>query len=191
MPGCEHVGVLLTRAEEVGFIGAIAACEQRSVPKSARLLCLENSRSFPESPIGSGPIVRVGDRMSVFEPTLTNAVSMLMTDHAATNPTFKWQRKLMPGGTCEATTFSAYGYQSTCLCLPLGNYHNMQGIDAVVAGLTKTAKVGPEFIAMSDYHGLIEMLIVCAAQLNSSKSPTLRAKMEQLYRDYGFVLGGR
>jgi endoglucanase len=191
MPGCEHVGVLLTRAEEVGFIGAIAACEHGSVSKHARLLCLENSRSFAESPIGGGPIVRVGDRMSVFEPTLTNAVSMLMMDHAAANPNFKWQRKLMPGGTCEATTFSAYGFQSTCLCLPLGNYHNMQDIDAVVAGRAKTAKVGPEFIAMSDYHGLIEMLVVCATRLDSSKTPTLRAKMEQLYRDYGFVLGGR
>lgn len=191
MPGCGHVGVLLTRAEEVGFIGAIAACENKSVPQDARLLCLENSRSFAESPIGGGPIVRVGDRMSVFEPTLTNAVSMIMTEHAAVNPHFKWQRKLMPGGTCEATTFSAYGYQSTCLCLPLGNYHNMTDIDAVVAGRAKTAKVGPEFISIADYLGLIEMLVACATRLDSSKSPTLRAKMEQLYRDNGFVLSGR
>ena len=42
----------------------------------------------------------------------------------------------MPGGACEATAFSAYGYESTCLCLPLGNYHNMHDID-VVAGRRK------------------------------------------------------
>ncbi|HWB20271.1 MAG TPA: M20/M25/M40 family metallo-hydrolase, partial [Phycisphaerales bacterium] len=48
----QHVGVLLTRAEEIGFIGTLAACTQRSVPRNARLICLENSRSFPESPIG-------------------------------------------------------------------------------------------------------------------------------------------
>ena len=39
-----HAGVLLTRAEEVGFVGAIAACKHRSVPPTARLICLETRR---------------------------------------------------------------------------------------------------------------------------------------------------
>ena len=132
-------------AEEVGFVGAIGAATNGLVPKNARLVCLENSRSFPESPIHDGPIVRVGDRMTVFSPDLTNDISTLMTAHAAATPSFKWQRKLMAGGACEATAFSAFGFQSTCLCLPLGNYHNMQAIDDVVAG-QRPAKVGPEFI---------------------------------------------
>ena len=59
------VGALFTRAEEVGFIGTLAACADASVPAGTRLLCLENSRSFPESPIGNGPILRVGDRLAV------------------------------------------------------------------------------------------------------------------------------
>ncbi|MHC4990819.1 MAG: M20/M25/M40 family metallo-hydrolase, partial [Planctomycetota bacterium] len=48
--GTDHVGLLLTVAEEVGFLGAIAACKLRTVPRSSRLICLENSRSFPDSP---------------------------------------------------------------------------------------------------------------------------------------------
>ena len=189
LKGCEHVGVLLTRAEEVGFIGAIAACKHKSVAKNTRLICLENSRSFPhDSPIGAGPIVRVGDKMSVFAPTLTNQISMLMAEHQKANPHFKFQRKLMPGGTCEATTFSTYGYQSTCLCLPLGNYHNMIDIDGVVGGTTRLARVGPEFISIEDYHGLIEMLVVCATQMDSADAPTLKGRMEALIKDYGFVL---
>ncbi|MHC4211283.1 MAG: M20/M25/M40 family metallo-hydrolase, partial [Planctomycetota bacterium] len=67
-------GVLLTRAEEIGFIGAIAACKNHTITKRARFLCLENSRSFAESPIGDGPILRVGDRLSVFSPQLTNRI---------------------------------------------------------------------------------------------------------------------
>lgn len=186
--GCEHVGLLFTRAEEIGFIGAIAACKHKSVPKNARLVCLENSRSFPhDSPIGAGPIVRVGDKMSVFEPTLTNQISMLMMEHQKIAPHFKYQRKLMPGGTCEATTFSTYGYQSTCLCLPLGNYHNMIDIDGVLAG-KRPAKVGPEFISIDDYRGLIEMLILCATKLDSCDAPRLHARMEGLFKEYGFVL---
>jgi putative aminopeptidase FrvX len=182
-----HVGLLFTRAEEIGFIGAIAACKHRSVPTNSRLICLENSRSFAESPIGAGPIVRVGDKMSVFGPSLTNCISMIMIEHQRAHPDFKWQRKLMPGGTCEATTFSTYGYQSTCLCLPLGNYHNMTDIDGVAAG-KRPAKVGPEFISIEDYHGLIEMLIICATQLDSASVPSLHDRMEQLYAAHSDVL---
>ena len=185
--GMSHVGVLLTRAEEVGFIGAIAACKLRSVPKSSRMICLENSRSFAESPIGGGPIVRVGDRMSVFDPRLTNRISLIMFEHEKKNPQFKWQRKLMAGGRCEATTFSSYGYESTCLCLPLGNYHNMQEIDGVAAG-KRPARVGPEHIAVADYHGLIEMLIIAIARLDDPDLPDLKAQMEELHEKYGFVV---
>jgi putative aminopeptidase FrvX len=187
--GLEHVGLLFTRAEEVGFIGAIAACQRRSVPKNARLICLETSRSFADSPIGGGPIVRVGDRSSVFEPTLTNTVSALVQAHADATPGFRWQRKLMPGGTCEATTFSVYGYRSTCLCLPLGNYHNMVDIDGVTAG-TRPARTGPEFISLDDFHGLVETLVLCATQLDRGARTSLRDRMEGLMREYGGVLKG-
>ncbi|MEE8156288.1 MAG: M20/M25/M40 family metallo-hydrolase [Phycisphaerales bacterium] len=183
-----NVGVLLTRAEEIGFIGAIAACKLRSVPKRARLICLENSRSFAESPIGAGPIVRVGDKASVFSPQLTNRISAIMTLHQQRHPSFKWQRKLMPGGTCEATTFSSYGYESTCFCLALGNYHNMVDIDGVAAG-RRQARVGPEHISVSDYHGLVEMLVVCCTQLDSAKVPTIASRMERLIAQHGSIVG--
>ena len=185
--GYEHVGVLLTRAEEIGFIGAIAACKYKSVAKDARLICLENSRSYAESPVGGGPILRVGDKSSVFGPLLTNRIAAIMEAHQKNNPPFKWQRKLMPGGTCEATTFSAYGYTSTCLCLPLGNYHNMADIDGVAAG-KRPARVAPEYISVGDYHGLIEMLAVTAAMIDRDDVPDLKARMEQLIKERGFVL---
>jgi putative aminopeptidase FrvX len=185
--GMAHVGLLFTRAEEVGFVGALAACRAHSIPKRARLICLENSRSFPESPIGGGPIVRVGDRMSVFEPSLTNDIALLMVEHEKRRNGFKWQRKLMPGGTCEATAFSTYGYRSTCLCLPLGNYHNMVDIDEVLAG-RRPAQVGPEYISVADFHGLIDMLVVCAEGLDSPTRPSLRGRMEELLQKGEHVL---
>ena len=185
--GYTHVGVLLTRAEEVGFIGTLAACVARSVPRAARLICLENSRSFPDSPIGAGPIVRVGDKASVFDPTLTNDISQLMMDYEKTHPAFRWQRKLMPGGTCEATAFSTYGYRATCLCLPLGNYHNMVDIDGVQAG-TRPARVGPEFISVADFHGLVEMLIACAERLDAPDRPSLRRRLQGLLREHGHLV---
>ena len=34
------------------------------------------------------------------------------------------QRCLMSGGTCEATAYQLYGYETGGLCIALGNYHN-------------------------------------------------------------------
>ena len=186
--GFEHIGLLLTRAEEVGFVGAIAACKLRTVPKSSRLICLENSRSFPESPIGAGPILRVGDRLSVFEPNLTNAMSDIMLAYEKKHPDFKWQRKLMPGGACEATAFATYGYLSTCVCLPLGNYHNMRDIDAVKAGTRKDARVGREFISVDDFHGLVDLLLICCAQLDEQREP-VKTRLDKLLDDRGYLVG--
>jgi endoglucanase len=182
------VGLLFTRAEEIGFIGAIAACRLGSMPRGARLMCLENSRSFADSPIGAGPIIRVGDRMSVFSPALTNRVSDIVTAHANANPHFKWQRRLMPGGACEATAFAAYGHESTCLCLPLGNYHNMRDIDGVLAG-RRPARVGPEFIAIADFHGLVEMLIVACTNLDSAPASSATQRFDDLLQRHGALIG--
>jgi hypothetical protein len=54
------VRALLTRAEEVGFVGAIAAARGRTVPAGARIVAIEASKAFPHAPQGAGPILRVG-----------------------------------------------------------------------------------------------------------------------------------
>jgi len=182
LPALGHVGVLLTRAEEIGFVGAIAAAKNKSVPKSSRLLCLETSRSFSESPIGGGPILRVGDKTSVFGPDITNAASEIMNAQKK----FTWQRKLMPGGTCESTAFCEYGYLSTCLCLALGNYHNMKDIDGVLQK-NKPAKVAPEVISVNDFHGLVEMLKIICRDLDKPRKASLRKALEtrlKMYRKF-------
>jgi endoglucanase len=160
-----HVGLLFTRAEEVGFVGAIHVARNGFVPRAARLVCLENSRSFPhDSPIGAGAILRVGDRLSVFAPALTNELGELFGAARTKDPSFRFQRKLMPGGACEATAFAAHGFESTCLCLPLGNYHNMVDIDGVQSGRRK-AKVGSEFVSMADFESLVRMIEIAATGL--------------------------
>lgn len=184
------VGLLLTRAEEVGFIGAIAACRDGFIPQGARLLALENSRAFPESPIGAGPIVRVGDRMSVFDPALTGACARLCEalekERANSERPFRWQRRLMPGGACEATCFCAFGYSATCLCLPLGEYHNMGALTEVERGEHGAARILPERIGVEDFHNLTDLLVACARALGEPQDA--RAKMNELFAKTGFVL---
>jgi endoglucanase len=194
-PAAAHTRLLFTRAEEIGFVGAIAACKHRTLPLNARVLALENSRSFPhDSPIGAGPIVRVGDRISTFSPTLTAAVAKCAETLAKSRDTtpdkFRWQRKLMPGGACEASAYQAYGHDATCICLPLGNYHNMADLERVQAGdadAVANARAGHEFISAADFHGLVDLLIACATGLSDAEPIT--TMMERLYAERSFVLG--
>ena len=189
----QPVRVLFTRAEEIGFLGAIAAVREKTVPRDARVIALENSRAFPESPIGGGPVVRVGDRLSVFSPGLTAAIAKRAEDLAAASvkqaggAAWKWQRKLMAGGACEASVFCEAGYEATCVCLALGNYHNMADLTAVQAKTnSEPATIGCEHVSLSDYDGLIDLLVACAEELPEA-SP-VSALVEKLWRERAGVL---
>lgn len=197
-----RAAILCTRAEEVGFIGAIAACKLGTIPQGARVIALENSRAYDDSPLGAGPIVRVGDRLSTFSPTLNAAVARVAQsltgeqEPDAGRPAitadlrFKWQRKLMPGGACEATAYHAFGHEATCVCLPLGNYHNMADLDRyeadIKASREPTARIAPEFISTADYDGLVDLLAACAKDLQAAE-PVID-RLEKLYTERKSIL---
>ena len=95
----------------------------------------------------------------------------------------------MAGGACEASVFCAHGYTSTCVCLPLGAYHNMADLDAVQAGSNETRpRVGREFIGLDDYFGMIDLLIACGLDLPTRSS--FAQRVEKLWAERKFVLEG-
>ena len=190
--------ILLTLAEEVGFIGAIGACRLGTIHPGARVIALECSRASIDAPLGAGPIVRVGDRLSVFSPALTAAVAKRAEEIAgapppsasqklADAPAWKWQRKLMSGGACEASVFCAFGHEATCVCLPLGNYHNMGDLDAVQAETnTKPPTLAREEIALADYDNLVDLLEACA--INLPEAGGLRDRIDKLWQERAHIL---
>ena len=197
------VRLLFTRAEEIGFVGAIAACKFGTMPKGSRVLALENSRAFADSPLGAGPIVRVGDRLSVFTPWLTSACAAraeelfggpatpTASQSIKVAPKRAWQRKLMAGGACEASVYCHAGYDATCLCLPLGNYHNMPHLAELQAGTYDSLQLGPPRAArevnhVDDYHGLIDLLVGLGQKLPSPAGAT--ARFDKLYTERAYVL---
>jgi putative aminopeptidase FrvX len=180
--GINHLLVLLTRAEEVGFIGAIAACELETLPVGSRVLSIECSRSSADAPVGGGPIVRVGDASIVFSHELTNRVA-----DVAKETSIPHQRKLMAGGTCEATAFTALGYETTGLCLALDNHHNMANIDLVRAG-KRRPRLAPEAISLRDFDGLVSLLLATSLELDSARA-TLPRRLRDLYQAEKHVLG--
>lgn len=150
------VAVLLTRAEEEGFIGAIAAATRpKLLRKSDRLIAIECSAQQPFAPQGNGAIIRVGDRTSIFNSALTYFLTQTATDLAKADKSFKFQRALMPGGTCEATVYDAWGFTAASICVPLGNYHNMD---------KAAGKIAPEFIDLGDWDSMVRLFIELARQ---------------------------
>jgi endoglucanase len=70
-------------------------------------------------------------------------------------PGFRYQRKLMDGGACEATAFCASGYRASGLAVPLGNYHN-----AGDAG----PGIEPETVMVSDWLAEVQLLVELACR---------------------------
>ncbi|MEM9752642.1 MAG: M20/M25/M40 family metallo-hydrolase [Planctomycetota bacterium] len=169
--GDAELRVLLTRAEEVGFVGALGVCETRDLPEDARVVVLEASKAFDHAPIGGGPIVRVGDRVSVFDATLTYDLATTAQHLEKNDKTFTWQRKLMDGGACEATVFVAYGYRAACVCVPLGNYHNMNEV---------TGQIDREHISVNDWRGMVQLLAELLRD-NASRSATIRDRLAERF----------
>ncbi|WP_432799084.1 hypothetical protein [Poriferisphaera sp. WC338] len=170
------VRLLFTRCEEVGFIGAMGACRSGLIPQGAHLVVLENSKSFVgDSPIGGGPIIRVGDRISTFNHELNHRITQIAEELRKDQKGFAYQRKLMPGGACESTAYQAFGYQTTCLCLPLGNYHNMN---------EETNRIDREVISTVDYLNLIALLVAVGKGLNSVSKDgegSLQERLDKLF----------
>ncbi len=115
---------LLTRAEEVGFVGAVAHFELGWLGGARRpVVCvsLETSRALAGAHIGRGPVVRLGDRRTVFDA----GALQVLTELAQRTLPGKHQRRIMDGGSCEATAATAWSFPAIGLSVPLGNYHNI------------------------------------------------------------------
>ncbi len=174
---------LLTRAEEVGFVGAIGHFELGWLEGARRPVLgvsLETSRALPHAIVGKGPVVRLGDRRTVFEPGALDVLTQL-ADRLLPG---RHQRRIMDGGTCEATAATVYGLPAIGLSVPLGNYHN-QGFEG---GPDCRGRNGPapEFVHRGDVAGLLRL---CQGLLQRGlpwADPWRRERQryQKRYRDY-------
>ncbi len=169
-PGVEAWG-LFTRAEEIGFLGTLEAIRLGTVPPGARVLSLECSKALVDAPQGGGVIVRVGDRTSIFDPGLSESLAGAARRLADADADFRWQRKLMDAGTCEASAFCAAGWRASGLALPLGNYHN--ALDRALDGSPLDGPgIGPEHVTVDDYLAGVRLLVELATTPDLLDQPT-------------------
>jgi endoglucanase len=147
------VGLLLTRAEEGGFGGMLGAVQGRFLDRDALYVNIECSSAKAGAPLGAGPVVRVGDRRWVFDPAITAALTAAADELVAAGTGLQYQRKLMDGGTCEATVLMQAGFRSGAVALPLRHYHNHGG-----------DRLRPEAVHLDDLRGLVVLLLYLAAR---------------------------
>ncbi len=128
---------VFTRAEEVGFVGCLAAIQSRTLPK-VPYISLEASKELEGARIGKGPVLRLGDRTSLFDTAVSQSL-LAEAQKLSFKKDFMFQRRIMDGGSCEATALNISGYRASGISVPLGNYHNQSDKGPA-----------PEIISLSD-----------------------------------------
>lgn len=164
------VHAAFTRAEEVGWLGAWQLAQKWPFGKDSVFLSLETSRPVNGAVMGGGPVIRVGDRVSIFD---SEAVAVLMM--TAKEQGIRVQRCLLDAGACEATAVQAAGIRSAGISISLGNYHN----------LTDARQIAPEYVMMDDLQSLITLLkALVATKHDGIGERTIRERIEMRMQEH-------
>ena len=165
---------LFTRAEEVGFVGAIELAKGWPLPEGVCFVSLETSAPRGGAEQGKGPVIRVGDRMSVFD----DAVTAELLD-AAVAAKIPHQRALLDGGSCEATAMNLYGIPAAGISILLGNYHNCP----------PERGIAEENISLDDAKQLVKLIVATTIRMASagrgdSSKARMKARLEKRVREH-------
>ncbi len=168
---------VFTRAEEVGLVGARLLAEAKTLPLDTLVVSLESSRTLPGAEMGGGPVIRVGDAGFTFnadaEAALIRARETLQERPEGFPVGFPVQRQLMSGGTCEASAFARYGYRTTGIAFPLGNYHNG----------APEGRIEAEYIRLDDYIGGVELITEAARRVREREDTAFRRRLREIPDD--------
>lgn len=172
------VWAMLSRAEEVGFQGALVSMDRIHSCANPWVISLEASKEIAGVRQGDGVILRVGDRSSVFDSKATLYLRDRAEKLEGSQNDFSYQMAWMGGGSCEGTAFQSRGIRTGALCVPLRNYHNQGSDDRIEA----------ESIHLRDARTMTELLIQSAWDLPQFFDPTRRLaeRMDKL-RDEGLT----
>ena len=157
---------VFTRAEEVGFIGAIRLAEAWPFADQVRFISLETSLPMPGATLGGGPVIRVGDGQSVFDHVVTGDLVAVAKEAGIPH-----QRALLDRGSCEATATQYYGIPSAGVSVLMGNYHNCGA----------NGKIQPEFVELADVKAMVNLItqLVSRSGAESLSRVRLGARFEE------------
>ena len=171
---------VFTRGEEYGFLGTLAMIHGASLPPSVKVISVETSKALPGIAFGAGPVIRLGDRASMFDHRMVYFMDAVAREAKKKERRFQFQRRVMDGGTCEATPYQLAGHIAGGVAIPLHNYHN-QG----------KSRIGPEAVALADVENAIRLLTELAVRMDGFDAATeeLKSRIESGWEKYGARLG--
>ncbi len=177
----QRVRGIFTRAEEQGFIGTLGMIHSGFLPASAKIISVETSKALPGVVLGGGPVIRLGDRTSMFHHQMVIFMDHVARELRKRDRRFLYQRRVMDGGTCEATPYQLRGYVTGGIAVPLHNYHN-QG----------KRRIEPEGVYLKDVQGAVRFLVEMVVRVEEFKAPTEKTLMrfQSTWQKYGRRLQG-
>jgi putative aminopeptidase FrvX len=169
----EPVMGIFTRAEETGFIGCQGLLRSKAIKGDWSVIGLECSPKRVTAKVGKGPVIRVGDAGTIFDPALTHLLQGVAADLRREHEDFVFQRALMDGGRCESTAYNMWGVPAGGLCLALGNYHNC----------APNGSIEPEYVNWQDYEGLVALMLGAAKSWRGgAKSGNMQAGLDRIWK---------
>ena len=169
----EPVLGIFTRAEETGFIGCQGLLRSKAMRGEWSVIGLECSPKRTTAKVGKGPVIRVGDAGTIFDPALTHLLQNVAADLKRDHGDFVFQRALMDGGRCESSAYNLWGTAAGGLCLALGNYHNCD----------PNGTIKPEYVDWQDHEGLVALMLGAAYRWRSgAPSVNMRAGLDRIWK---------
>ena len=146
------------------------------LPASTRIISVETSKALPGIVLGRGPVIRLGDRTSMFHHQMVIFMDHVARELQREERRFVFQRRVMDGGTCEATPYQLKGHITGGIAVPLHNYHN-QG----------RKRLGPEAVHLRDVAGTIRLLVEMISRIEEFEAPTqgILKRFENSWQKYG------
>ncbi len=165
------VHLAFTRAEETGLFGARLIAEDGLIPHEAYVVSIEASNAR-FAPAGEGIVVRTGDLHNTFSNDAERYLRVAQEELALAGiPT---QRRLLQGGTCEASAFVRLGWTATGVALPNVSYHNDP----------EDGTFGPEIVRLIDVLSGVALLaraaVAAGADASESWWPSARRVSDEV-----------
>lgn len=166
---------VFTRAEEQGFIGTLGMIRSGFLSPATKVISIETSKALPGVALGGGPVIRLGDRTSMFHHKMVLFMDTVARDVQKKDPGFVYQRGVMDGGTCEASPYQLKGHVAGGIAVPLHNYHN-QGLK----------RIAPEAVHLRDVEGAVRFLVELIARIEEFERPAEETikRLESTWKKY-------
>ena len=167
---------IFTRAEEYGFLGTLGMIRSGYLPAETRIVSVETSKALPGVVLGGGPVIRLGDRASMFHHQMVFFMDYVAQELQKEDRRFIYQRRVMDGGTCEATPYQLQGHVAGGIAVPLHSYHN-QGRE----------RIGAEAVHIKDVEGAVRFLVEMVGRMGAFAVPAeeLQRRLESAWQKFG------